>query len=89
MQTSTAKQIVVNTVFVSGVVAAWFHGYVQFVFAHDISHLSYVISAILTVSLVAALAGRYSHLESVKEWLVTMGLIGMSSASLSCCKALT
>lgn len=76
MQTSTAKQIVVNTVFVSGIVTAWFHGYVQFVFSHDISHLSYVISVILVMALAAALSGRYSHLESVKEWLVTMGLIG-------------
>lgn len=51
-------------------------GYVQFVFTHDISHLSYVISALFVVSMVSVFMGKIAHLERVEIWLVTLGLIG-------------
>lgn len=55
--------------------AAWL-GYVQFVFSHDISHLSYVISALFAVSMAGVFMGKTAHLERVEVWLVTLGLIG-------------
>lgn len=73
---STAKLIVLNTCWIALVVWAAFQGYVGFVFTHDVSNISYVISAVLAVSLVAVFAGRYAHLARVEVWLVTLGLIG-------------
>ncbi|WP_192248425.1 hypothetical protein [Mesorhizobium caraganae] len=55
---------------------AWQLGYVQFVFAHDISHLSYLISALFVASLAGIFLGKTSHLDRVEVWLVTLGLIG-------------
>jgi len=55
--------------------AAWL-GYVQFVFSHDISHLSYGIAALFVASIGAIFLGKTSHLERVEVWLVTLGLIG-------------
>ena len=55
---------------------AWSLGYVGFVFSHDISHLSYVISALFVASMVGVFVGKTAHLERVEIWLVTLGLIG-------------
>ncbi len=76
MQTSTAKQIVVNTVFVSGLVSQWFTGHLQFVFSHDVSGLSYVIVGILAISLFISMRGDTSHLFEVRDLMVSIGLTG-------------
>lgn len=55
--------------------ATWL-GYVQFVFSHDISHLSYLISAVFVASVAGVFMGKTGHLERVEVWLVTLGLIG-------------
>lgn len=72
----TARLIILNTCWLALVVWAAFMGYVQFVFTHDISGLSYVISALLVVAVGAAFAGRTSFLPHAKIWFVMLGLIG-------------
>lgn len=72
----TARLIILNTCWLALVVWAAFMGYVQFVFTHDISGLSYVISALLVVVLAGSIFGRAAHLHRAEVWLVTLGLIG-------------
>jgi hypothetical protein len=55
---------------------AWWLGYVGFVFSHDISHISYLISAVFILSMAGVFMGKTAHLERVEVWLVTLGLIG-------------
>lgn len=73
---TTTRLIVLNTCWAALVVWASVMGYVQFVFTHDVSGLSYIISALFVVGLAAAFAGRTSHLHRTEVWLVTLGLIG-------------
>ena len=72
----TPRLIILNTCWLALVVWAAFMGYAQFVFTHDISGLSYVISALLVVAIGAAFAGRASFLPHAKIWFVMLGLIG-------------
>lgn len=72
----TARLIILNTCWVALVVWAAVMGYVEFVFTHDISGLSYVISALLVVAVAAAFAGRTAFLPHAKIWFVMLGLIG-------------
>src|ERR1051325_10862631 len=55
---------------------AWWLGYVGFVFSHDVSHISYLISALFIVAIAGVFLGKTGHLERVEVWLVTLGLIG-------------
>jgi hypothetical protein len=55
---------------------AWFLGYVGFVFTHDVSHISYLISAVFVAAMAGVFLGKTEHLERVEVWLVTLGLIG-------------
>ena len=55
---------------------AWWLGYVGFVFTHDISHLSYLISGVFLVSIARLLWGKSDHLLEAKEQLTGLGLIG-------------
>jgi hypothetical protein len=55
---------------------AWWLGYVGFVFSHDVSHISYLISALFVAAMVGVFLGKTGHLERVEVWLVTLGLIG-------------
>ncbi|PDS97500.1 hypothetical protein CO659_12605 [Rhizobium sp. S9] len=73
---TTARLIILNTCWAALVVWATVMGYTQFVFTHDISWLSYVISALLVVAVAAAFAGRVTFLPHVKLWFVMIGLIG-------------
>lgn len=62
-------------------VAAWQMGYVQQVFTHDISHISYGIAAVFGASIAAMFLAAWrgqqtAWLADVSEWLVTLGLIG-------------
>lgn len=72
----TAHLIILNACWLALVVWASAMGYAKFVFTHDISGLSYVISALLAVAVVAAFAGRSSFLLYAKVWFVMLGLIG-------------
>lgn len=72
----TARLIVLNVCWASLVVWAAIQGYVAFVFTHDISGLSYVISGVLAVSLVAVFLGHTRILPHAKTWVVLLGLIG-------------
>ncbi|MBX4941194.1 MotA/TolQ/ExbB proton channel family protein [Rhizobium binae] len=72
----TGRLIILNTCWAALVVWATVMGYTQFVFTHDISGLSYAISALLAVSVAAAFAGRVAFLPHVKIWFVMLGLIG-------------
>jgi hypothetical protein len=71
-----ARLIVLNVAWAALVVWAWFMGYVGFIFTHDVSGLSYVISALFVATLAAVFFGHTSHLHRVEVWLVTLGLIG-------------
>ncbi|MDK4725648.1 hypothetical protein [Rhizobium phaseoli] len=71
-----ARLIILNTCWAALVVWATVMGYTRFVFTHDISGLSYVISALLVVAIGAAFAGRRNFLPHVKLWFVMLGLIG-------------
>ncbi|MBY5553703.1 hypothetical protein J0664_06170 [Rhizobium leguminosarum] len=72
----TASLIILNTCWAALVVWASVMGYTQFVFTHDISGLSYVISALLVVAIAAAFMGRVNFLPHTKIWFVMLGLIG-------------
>jgi hypothetical protein len=74
--TATARLIILNTCWAALVIWAAVLGYVSFIFTHDISGLSYVITVLFTASLVAVFFGRTSHLARIEVWLVTLGLIG-------------
>ncbi|MGO4560954.1 MotA/TolQ/ExbB proton channel family protein [Rhizobiales bacterium 3FA27D7] len=54
----------------------WWMGYLGFVYSHDISRLSYLITAIFLAVMVGVFAGRTNHLDRYEVWLVTLGLIG-------------
>lgn len=71
-----ARLIVLNVCWAALVTWSYGMGYLTFVFEHDVSRLSYVISAVFILALAAAFAGRTSHLSRVETWLVTLGLIG-------------
>jgi hypothetical protein len=72
----TARLIILNTCWAALVVWASVMGYTQFVFTHDISGLSYVISGVLAFAVGAAFAGRVNFLPHAKLWVVMLGLIG-------------
>lgn len=72
----TARLIILNTCWLALVVWASVMGYTSFVFTHDISGISYVIAALLAVTVAAAFAGRNNLLPHAKVWFVMLGLIG-------------
>jgi hypothetical protein len=72
----TARLIILNTCWAALVVWASVMGYTQFVFTHDVSRISYGITAIAAVGLAAVFFGRTAHLARLEVWLVTLGLIG-------------
>lgn len=60
---------------------AWMLGYVQQVFAGDVSHISYIISVLFVLTLVRTsfdILRRNSidYLGDVETWLVVLGLVG-------------
>lgn len=55
---------------------AWWLGYVGFVYSHDISRVSYLITVVFAFGMIAAFRRRVAVLERVEVWLVTLGLIG-------------
>ncbi|TGR84597.1 hypothetical protein EN866_32850 [Mesorhizobium sp. M2D.F.Ca.ET.223.01.1.1] len=67
---------ILNFGFACFVAWAWWLGYVSFVFTHDVSHISYLISALFIASMAGVFLGRTGHLERTEVWLVTLGLIG-------------
>lgn len=71
-----ARLIILNTCWAALVVWAAVMGYVGFVFTHDVSRISYGISAIAAAGLLAVFFGRTAHLARLEVWLVTLGLIG-------------
>lgn len=73
---TTARLIVLNTVWAALIAWATVLGYTQFVFTHDVSRISYGIAALLLVGLAAVPFGKTSHLVRLEVWLVTLGLIG-------------
>lgn len=75
-RTTTARLIILNTIFAAGVVTATMLGYTQFVFNGDGSYVSYLIAAILVASLAAAFAGRRNHLPQAAWLCETLGFVG-------------
>ncbi|RTL72363.1 MAG: hypothetical protein EKK41_05065 [Hyphomicrobiales bacterium] len=67
---------ILNFAFACFIIWAGWLGYVQFVFTHDVSHLSYGIAVLFAVSIAAIFFGKISHIERVEVWLVMLGLIG-------------
>jgi hypothetical protein len=55
---------------------AWWLGYVGFVFSHDISHISYLISAVFVWSVARVFWGKTDHLEEAEKQLTGLGFIG-------------
>lgn len=76
MTNTTSRLIILNTCWAALVAWATIMGYTEFVFTHDVSGLSYVISALLVVAVGAAFAGAKNFLPHVKLWFVMLGLIG-------------
>lgn len=72
----TFKLFIVNFAGFCFLAWAWWLGYVGFVFTHDVSHISYLISAVFAASMVGVFLGKTGHLERTEVWLVTLGLIG-------------
>ncbi len=72
----TARLIILNTCWAALVIWSSIMGYTQFVFTHDVSRISYGITALLAAGLLAVFLGRTAHLERLEVWLVTLGLIG-------------
>lgn len=72
----TLRLYVLNVAFACFVIWAAWLGYVQFVFSHDISKISYLITAVFLASMAGVFMGKTAHLERVEVWLVTLGLIG-------------
>lgn len=73
---TTARLIVLNTCWLALVVWAAVMGYVGFVFTHDVSRISYVITGVLAIGLLVVPFGKTAHLGRLEVWLVTLGLIG-------------
>lgn len=71
-----AKLIILNTCWLAFVAWAAIMGYVAFVFTHDVSGISYVIAALLALTVGAAFTGRTNILPHAKVWFVMLGLIG-------------
>ena len=55
--------------------ATWL-GYTQFVYAHDVSRISYVITVLFVFGIIAAFRRKKEFLDRIEVWLVTLGLIG-------------
>jgi len=72
----TARLIILNTCWAALVVWAAVHGYVGFVFTHDVSRISYMIAAVLAATVFAAFVGHTRLLPHAKIWAVMLGLIG-------------
>lgn len=71
-----ARLIVLNVCWLALVVWSYGMGYLTFVFEHDVSGISYVISAVLAVALVATFVGHHRILPHARVWTVMLGLIG-------------
>lgn len=67
---------VLNFAFVCFVAWAASLGYVQFVFTHDISHISYLISAVFVWCVARVFWGKTDHLEEAEKQLTGLGFIG-------------
>lgn len=70
------KLFVLNVAFACFVIWAAWLGYVQFVFSHDISHLSYLITAIFVGCVARVFWGKTDHLEEAEKQLTGLGFIG-------------
>ncbi len=55
--------------------SAWL-GYLQFVFTHDTSHITYVIAAAFVVCIARVFWGKTDHLEEAEKQLSGLGFIG-------------
>lgn len=55
---------------------AWQLGYVGFVFSHDVSHISYFISAVFVWCVARIFWGKTDHLEEAEKQLTGLGFIG-------------
>lgn len=73
---ATTRLIIINTCWLSALSAATILGYTAFVFNGDGSYVSYVIAAILSVSVLAAFAGRKEHLLNAAWLCETLGFVG-------------
>lgn len=51
-------------------------GYVQFVFSHDVSHISYLIAAVFALSVACVFRGKTDHLDEAEKQLTGLGFIG-------------
>ncbi|TGV15845.1 hypothetical protein EN816_00920 [Mesorhizobium sp. M8A.F.Ca.ET.173.01.1.1] len=67
---------ILNFGFACFVAWAWTLGYVQFVFTHDVSHISYLISAVFLWSIARVFRGKTDHLEEAEKQLTGLGFIG-------------
>jgi hypothetical protein len=55
---------------------AWQLGYVGFVFTHDVSHISYLITAVFVWCIARVFLGKTDHLEEAEKQLTGLGFIG-------------
>lgn len=75
------RLIIFNIACFAAVVWGWKLGYVQFVFANDASHMTYVIAAVFLATLAltvkrAANGLSVAALDQWREHIATLGLIG-------------
>jgi hypothetical protein len=70
------KLFVLNVAGACFVIWAWFLGYVGFVFSHDVSHISYLITAVFLWCVARVFWGKTDHLEEAEKQLTGLGFIG-------------
>lgn len=70
------RLFVLNVAFACFVIWSAWLGYVQFVFSHDISHLSYLITAVFVWCVARVFWGKTDHLEEAEKQLTGLGFIG-------------
>jgi hypothetical protein len=67
---------ILNFAFACFIAWAWALGYVGFVFTHDVSHISYLITAVFVWCVARMFWGKTDHLEEAEKQLTGLGFIG-------------
>ncbi len=72
----TLRLFVLNFAGLCAIAWAWWLGYVGFVFTHDVSRISYLITAVFVLCVARLFWGETDHLEEAEKQLTGLGFIG-------------
>jgi len=73
---TTPRLIILNACWLAALAVATLLGYTAFVFNGDGSYVSYIVAAILAVSVAATAAGKSEHLLQAAWLCETLGFVG-------------